>query len=67
MVDSLSLFDSLQHVRHFVTAGGGDDRNRLADRLLGQVSKDPFSTLVPTGDHTVEIFADDRVIRRFDD
>ena len=44
-----------------------EQRHGLAHRLPGRVAEEPFRADIPTRDDAVEVLADDRVIRRFDD
>jgi hypothetical protein len=44
-----------------------ENRDRLADDLIGLIAEKPLRTAVPTGDDAVEVFADDRVIGEFHD
>ena len=39
--------------------------NRLTDRLFSRVPKEPLRAMVPAGNDSVEVFADDGVFRRF--
>src|SRR2546426_6532173 len=41
--------------------------NRFADDFISSVAKEPFRFFVPTGNHFVEILADDRVTERLND
>jgi hypothetical protein len=41
--------------------------DRFADNFISAVAKKPFCSLVPAGDNFVEIFAYDRISRRFND
>src|SRR5713101_703912 len=41
--------------------------NRFADDFISSVAKEPFRFFVPTRDHLIEIFADDRVTKRIND
>ena len=52
----------------FIVAIGRDQNcDRFADNFISAVAKKPFRFLVPTGDYFVEIFAYDRITRRFND
>src|SRR5205823_13108082 len=39
----------------------------FADDFISSVAKKPFRFFVPTGDHFVEILADDRITKRLND
>ena len=68
MVGALAAADALKDTRLLVmSVGGNDGRDRLADDLFREVPEQPFRALVPGGDHTIEVLADDRVVRRFND
>jgi len=41
--------------------------SRLANCFQGCVTEEPLGSEIPTGDDAVEVLADDRVVRRFDD
>src|SRR5947199_9352446 len=41
--------------------------DRFADDFISRVAKETFRFFVPTGDHFVEIFADDRITKRLND
>jgi hypothetical protein len=43
-----------------------EDRNGLADYLVGLVSKEPFRAPIESRNNPIEILADDGVIRGFD-
>ena len=47
--------------------GRDEKRDGLADGLRGGVTEHSFGRPIPRGDDTVEILADDGVIRKFDD
>ena len=60
--------DAREHVVFLGLPIGGDDHpNGAADRLGGRVAEHPFGGAVPGRDDAVQILADDRVVRRFDD
>src|SRR5690606_8132804 len=44
-----------------------ENRNGLADRLLGRVPVHPLRTSIPAGDDPVQVLAQDGVVRRLDD
>ena len=67
MVDPLAAAYALQNAAHFIEAiRRHENRDRLADDLLRRVAEDPLRAGVPGGDDAVQIFADDRVVGRFD-
>jgi hypothetical protein len=68
MIDTLSTRDPLQYAWNLVYfLGGRYDRDMLSDDFVGGVSENPFCPAIPAEDNSVEVFADYRVIRRFDD
>jgi hypothetical protein len=50
-----------------LTIGGDDDANRLPDEFRGAVAEHPLRGGVTRSNDPVEIFGDDRVVRRFHD
>ena len=47
--------------------GRNDADDRLADHLVGRIAEHRFGTLVPGGDDTAQILADNRIVRRLGD
>src|SRR5271156_1616419 len=67
MIDSFAAPDSGQHVVFFGPSLGRDDQSDvLADGFSGAVAEYSLGAGIPRGDHAVERFADDYVIRRCD-
>src|SRR2546426_6355803 len=67
MVDALALSDSVQNTPVLMlTLRGDQDGDRLTDSLRGGKSKDELSAGVPGLDDTVQILADNCIIRGFD-
>src|ERR1700730_1959267 len=65
MLDWTTLLDSIEQGRLLVEPFPGyEHRDRLANGLLRSIAKQPFSSLVPTGNDTVKIFTNDCVFRR---
>jgi hypothetical protein len=59
--------DPIDDRRFLVLAVRGDDHaDRLADRLRRCIAEHAFSRWIPRKDDAVQVFADDRVIRRGD-
>ena len=46
---------------------GDNSPDRAADHFTGRLAEDSFRSVVPAGDHSVQIFADDRIVRVFND
>ncbi len=68
LLDDLSPADVCEHRRFFVDSLRWDEKRQgLPHRFRGGVAEQPFCTGIPTGDDVVEILADDRIVRRFDD
>ena len=44
-----------------------DDGDRFADDLRRRITEQPSGTRIPADDDAVEVFADDRIVGRFDD
>src|SRR5439155_14310856 len=66
--DPLAPAQSFDNPQLFIVALRRDQSgDRFADDFIGSVAKEPFRFFVPTGDHLVEIFADDRVTKRLND
>jgi hypothetical protein len=64
----LTLFELLPHARPVVGQRlRHQHRNGLADRLGGRVSEELLGTCAPARDNTVQVEADDRVLRGFDE
>src|SRR5262245_32614000 len=67
MVYGASGADLAEHVIFFGEPFGRDDESdRLADSLCGCVTEHSLGRQIPRGDDPVEIFADDRIVREFD-
>jgi hypothetical protein len=67
MLDTPTLLDASDDLPFFVTAvRGHDDGNRLAHRLLGSVTEEPFCGSIPALDDSVRRLADDGILRRLD-
>ena len=67
MIDRLAAADTIENAYFLVPAlGRNDDRNRLADNLVGGIAEEALCRFVPRRDDTVEVFADDGVIAGFD-
>src|SRR5690242_5090175 len=68
MLDPFAAPDSVQNSGHFIyTVRTCKDRYWPADHLLRGVAKYPRGRPVPAGNETIQILADDCIIRRFDD
>ena len=68
MVDALAAADARENARLLVCAVRRDqDRDRLADDLLGGVAEQPLGARIPGLDDPVEILADDGIVRGFHD
>jgi hypothetical protein len=46
---------------------GNEGKDRLADYLLGGIAEHPFGGVVPCLNDAIEILADDRIFRGFND
>src|SRR6202012_3865592 len=65
VVHALAALDAGNNFRLFTATVGGDDKSDvLADGFVGCIAKQPFRAFVPTGDDTIQILADNRVIGR---
>ena len=68
MRDRLTGADACEDQFFFgLPVGRNDHADRLADRLGGGVAEHPLGRPIPRRDDAVQILADDRVVRRFDD
>jgi hypothetical protein len=68
VIDTLAALDTLQDERLLVLAfGRNQNRDRLADDLVGGIPEKPLSSPVPSGDNSVKILACDGVLGRLDD
>jgi hypothetical protein len=68
MIRPLAVAQATQDGLLFVaTVRWDDDRDRLADGLLRPVSENPLGTAIPGLDDSVQVLADDRVVRIVDD
>src|SRR5436309_4889043 len=66
--DPLALAEPFDNSQLFIVALRRDQSgDRFADDFLSSVAEEPFRFFVPTGDHLIEIFADDRVAERLND
>ena len=67
MVDPLAAPDTFKN-RGFLIKPFGRNENcdRLTDRFLSRIAKDPLSALVPTLNDAVEVLRYDRVVTGFD-
>src|SRR4030095_313419 len=50
-----------------LSVGRNQPQDGLTDHLIGRVSEDPLRGLVPTRHNPVQVFGDNRVIRRIND
>src|SRR6185369_206605 len=68
MVNPIAAADALQDFRFFLEMIRRNENGyRLADNLLRSISKDPLRTAIPARNDAIQILADDRIVRRFDD
>src|SRR5436189_1043556 len=68
VLKALSAFDARKNARLFVLPLGWNKKaNRLADDLFGLESVKRLRRLVPGCDDSVQVHADDGVVRRLDD
>ena len=68
MIDLFAAADAREDVRLFVEPVRRDqDRDRLADRFLGGVPENTFGGGIPGADDSIEVLADDGVVRGFHD
>src|SRR5690606_2830249 len=68
VINALPAADALEDARLLLPAIGGEEApDRLPDHFGGRVAKDALGAGVPGGHDTVEVLADDRVVRRIDD
>src|SRR5471032_2826920 len=68
MHQGLAASHAVQRVALFAQALWRDQHSdRPPNGFLGGVAKHLFSRTIPRGDDAVEIFGDDRIIRRLDD
>src|ERR1022692_3417390 len=66
--DPAALPDGPEVLTHFVRAARRSENvNVLSDDFLARVTEQHFGAVVPTDDGAVQPFADDRVVRGFDD
>jgi hypothetical protein len=66
MVDPLASRQSLNNRSFYVTMiTGNNGRDVLANRLFRSVPEQAFCALIPTGDYAIQIFAHNRIVRRF--
>src|ERR1700720_2744762 len=65
-VDALPSPDSSKDIQHFIDIGRQiENRYGIANHFLSRISKNAFSTAVPTCNCAVHALAENRVIRRF--
>ena len=68
MFNPLTATDTFKDYGFFVVPiGRNNEGHRPADGFIGRVAKKTLGPVVPTGDHAVEVFGKDCVIRRFHD
>src|SRR5258708_9576584 len=66
VVDPLASRESLNNRSFFVAMiRGNNQRDVLANRLFRSVPEQAFCALIPTGDYAIQIFAHNRIVRRF--
>jgi len=64
MIDALTPTNATKNFRFLIHLfQWNQDRHRLADDLLSRVAEDALGTAIPAGDNTVEVLADDGVVR----
>src|SRR5207248_9230825 len=66
-VDAFAAPDPRKLGRLVGTVRWNQYRDRLADDLLRGITVELLGSTVPTGDDTVEVLADDRILREVDD
>jgi len=68
MLDGFSATDTRKDVGLFINViGRNEHRYRLTDRFLIRITKEPLCAFVPRGYNTLKVFADDSIVRKFDD
>src|SRR5262249_40739695 len=68
VIDALANAQASEDLGFLVGAlGWNEQRNRLADHLLLGVTENALGSLVPRDHDAVQVLADDRVVRGFDD
>src|ERR1043165_137120 len=68
MMNALAVADSPENLGHLVPPFRmRQHRDRLTDGFLRRITEDSFRAFIPTGDDSIQIFADDRVIGTLND
>src|ERR1700675_4330161 len=68
MVGPLALLQAFNNRSFFVTTVEGNNQGDiLADRFFRSIAEQSFCALIPTGDYAIQIFAHNRIVRRFHD
>src|SRR5690242_3196151 len=66
MVDTFALAEPRQDVRLFaLSIRRNQNGHRPADDFIRSVTKHPLRAVVPAPDDSIQVFADNRVVRRF--
>src|SRR6202795_3257794 len=66
MVGPLALLQAFNNRSFFVTTVEGNNQGDiLADRFFRSIAEQSFCALIPTGDYAIQIFAHNRIVRRF--
>src|ERR1700730_15135058 len=64
MIDALTSPDPLKDHGFLVPAIGRNYKhNALADGLFSRIAEQALGTFIPTGDHAIQILADNRIVR----
>src|ERR1700730_1204388 len=64
MINALTSPEPLKNHCFLVLAiSGNNEHNALADSLFSRVAEQPLRTFIPTGDHTIQVLADDGIVR----
>jgi hypothetical protein len=68
MVDALAALNALKNDWFFILAVGRDqDGDGFPEQFFGRIAEKAFRPLIPASDDAVEVFAEDRVVRRVND
>src|SRR4051794_25281102 len=68
MIDALAPLQPFEESSDFIwTIGAREQREQATVHFLGRVAVEILGALVPTGDVTFEIVADDGIVAGFDD
>ena len=68
VVGSLATTNALENYGFFiVTIGRDENGHRLSNGFLGGIAEEPLRAVIPTCDHTVEVFGKNGVIGEFND